>query len=240
MNAPIPLRLVGSVALLGFGACSTPAAPYGSADSPYRSTSAAYQSFSPGRWPEGFALIQGFLGVNFLQELKREGGTAPPVDGDDVDFLPVVGGGGQWKLLGENVDMGLEGLIDFQWRANGSAFVAGGGGAVVAVDVDVFVVDLYGGPFISKFLGDRLRLYAAGGPMVSFGSYDQSGNSMDANSSGFGVGVYARAGLELAVDKGALVGVAAQWSDSKIDLSNGLGDLKVQGVQALITFSKYF
>ena len=86
--------------------------------------------------------------------------TGGPFEGE-LDQLPLLGGGGQWKLGGRRVDLGLEGLLGLSGRADAEAFAIGGGGAAVAVDVDLLLIDVYGGPFASMFLGDKLRVYAA-------------------------------------------------------------------------------
>src|SRR5262245_36025268 len=75
-------------------------------------------------WRIGEPLMQGFLGVSEYTSIHREGGGSPDVDGDEgnLDEMPILGGGGQWKLGGENIDYGLEALFSFGGRANASAF----------------------------------------------------------------------------------------------------------------------
>ena len=68
-------------------------------------------------------------------------------------ILPVLGGGAQWKLAGERLDLGLEALLSFSSRSNLQAFSSSGGTTTVAFDVDLLLVELYGGPFVSKFIG---------------------------------------------------------------------------------------
>jgi hypothetical protein len=191
------------------------------------------------RWLSGQVLMQGFLGAYELETVERNGGDLGPSDGsgESLSRLPAIGGGGQWKFAGERVDFGLEAMISFGWRANAVAFAAGGGGAVIAVDVDLFLIDLYGGPFLSVFLGERWRLYGAAGPMMHWANYDQSADDSDFNGSGsgFGTGLYARTGLEFRVRPGLMIGGGARWSDSNVDLGSELGDLEVSGLQWAFT-----
>ncbi len=195
---------------------------------------------SGSRWRPGEALLQGYFGA-VLYEGERSGGARPDVGMDyDEMQLPTLGGGGQWKLAGEHVDFGLEGMLAFNWRSGASAYVVGGGGATVAVDVDLFVFDLYGGPFASVFLGDRVRAYASAGPLMQWAQYEESSVLDDGNSSGFGLGVYARTGLEFAVGPNSLVGFGVRWSDAKVDLGGDDGDLDVSGVQLAVTFSQFY
>ncbi len=188
-------------------------------------------------WSKGQALAQGFFGVTHFSEFEVEGGN---VDGDegDLDQLPVLGGGGQWKLGGDRVALGLEGLLSFAWRADAKAFATGGGGAVVAVDVDVLIFELFGGPFASVFLNDHLRLYGGAGPLMQWAEYDQSGPNLDGDGSGFGSGWYARTGLEFVLPSGTLIGFGVRWSDTRVDLDNGLGDLEIDGFQGVVTVSQ--
>ena len=60
------------------------------------------------QWPRGAALLQGFIGVSYFQEVTVHEDSVV-VDGDegDVDQLPLIGGGGQWKLAGERIDFGI-------------------------------------------------------------------------------------------------------------------------------------
>lgn len=198
---------------------------------------------SKSRWQRGEQVLQGFVGVTFYDEFEQSGGSNIEVDGgsDSASQLPLLGGGAQWKLGGERVDFGIEAMMSFAWRSNATAFVAGGGGAAVAVDVDTLLFDIYGGPFVSMFLGEKTRVWASAGPLVEWADYDQETElGQTASGSGFGVGLYARGGIEFAIGSGTMVGVGARWSDSTIDLDGGLGDLELQGFQAFLTVTKGF
>ena len=191
-------------------------------------------------WMPGQPLLQGFLGISYFENVTVEDSGSGEIDGDkgDLDQLPIIGGGGQWKLAGERVDFGLEAMFSFGWRGNAEAFVVGGGGAAVAVDVDLLLFELYGGPFVSIFLGDKTRLYGAVGPVMQFADYDQSGGGTSESGSGFGSGLYARTGIEFMLPSRTLIGVGARWSDTTIDLDNGVGDLEIDGLQLLFTVSR--
>ncbi len=191
-------------------------------------------------WNRGQSLLQGFLGLSQFETVEREGGGTADVDGDegDLDEIPLIGGGAQHKLGGERIDYGLEGLLSFGGIANASAFAIGGGGAVVAVDVDLLIFDLYGGPFVSTFIGDRLRLYAGAGPLLEWADYSQSDDGSDDHGSGFGFGTYVRAGIELVLPSRTMIGLGARWSDTTVDLGGELGDLDMEGLQLLLTVSR--
>lgn len=189
------------------------------------------------RWRINETLMQGYFGISNYSTVEVTGG---PVDGDegDLDQLPVIGGGAQWKLGGERMDLGVEGMLSFSGLANVAAFAAGGSGAVVAVDVDLMVFELYGGPFASVFLGEKLRLYGAAGPLMQFVDYSQTGSGTDEDGSGVGSGWYARAGLEMALPSRSFLGLGVRWSDTDVDLGDSLGDLEMDGLQIFITLSR--
>jgi hypothetical protein len=215
------------------------------------SAAAAAQSspdFVPGRptweerrgpihWPAGASLAQGWFGLSDYAKVSVSGGA---VDGDagDLDQLPVIGGGMQWKLGGDLVDLGLESMLSFSGRADVTAFAAGGSGAAIAIDVDLSVFEIFGGPFASVFISNKLRVYGAGGPLLQWVDYQQSGSSLDAEGDGFGSGWYARAGVELALPAYNFIGIGVRWSDTRVDLGPGLGDLEIDGLQVFVTFSR--
>jgi len=193
------------------------------------------------RWEIGQVLLQGFIGVGYPENVTLEGGgDQVEIDDSELDNLPVIGGGGQLKLAGESFDFGVEAMMSFAFRSDLEAFAVGGGGATVVLDVDVLVFDIFGGPFVSKLFGDRVRLYAGAGPIVHFLEYSQQDDTstMNEDTSGFGAGVYTRGGIEFLLPSGTLVGFGVRYSDADVDLGAGLGDFELRGVQALITVTR--
>lgn len=194
------------------------------------------------RWAPGRTMMQGFFGVQYLTEADRSSGSLPPTEGgDDFESVPTLGGGAMYKMGGNRLDWGLEGMLAFGGRANATAFYAGAGGAAVAVDVDLLLFDLYGGPFVSLFLGERMRLYGAAGGLLQWASYDQDGPSAvdTGDGDGFGSGYYVRTGLEFLLSQGTLLGFGVRWSESRVDLSGNMGHLDLAGTQAVVTLSRW-
>ena len=190
------------------------------------------------RWDIGRSMAQGFFGWSEYTKVEVDSANGADGDAGDMDEMPVIGGGAQYKLGGEKIDYGLEGLFDFGWRSDGTAFVIGGGGAAVAVDTSLFEFELYGGPFANIFLGEKVRVYGGLGPVFQFATYDQHDSIFDVSGSGFGWGYYTRTGIEFQLPNRLWIGVGARWSDTKVDLSNTSGDLNMEGFQFLITFSQ--
>lgn len=193
-------------------------------------------------WARGQAVLQGFVGTGYFQDvtLEPDAGNPVEIDSDELDNFPVLGGGGQWKLAGERFDFGVEGMIAFSWRSDVRAAQVGGGGAVVAVDVDALLVDLFGGPFVSVFLGERARIYAAAGPLLQYLEYSEEDDAslIDEDESGTGAGVYARAGIEFLLPSRLLVGLGVRASTVEVDLGDDIGDFEGDEIQALITVSR--
>ena len=186
----------------------------------------------------GQLLLQGFVGVGYPESITLEPDIE--IDETELDNLPVIGGGGQLKLAGEHIDFGVEALMSFAFRSDLAAFAFGGGGGVVALDVDVFVFDVFGGPYASKLFGDRVRLYAGAGPILSWVEYSQQeeDTAEDEDGDGFGAGVYTRGGIEFLLPSGTLVGFGVRWSSAEVDLGDDFGDFELEGVQALITVTR--
>lgn len=195
-------------------------------------------------WQKGDLALQGFLGASLYETVERAGGSGPDVDGSDEEAseLPVIGGGGQWKLGGESVDFGLEAMFSFSGRVNATAFAAGGVGAAIAVEVDMFLVEVYGGPFVNLFLDEDSRVYVGAGPLMQWADFTQESDTagIDDSGTGFGTGLYARTGIEFRLGEDSMIGFGCRWADSSVDLDGGLGTLDLDGFQFVLTVTRGF
>ena len=195
----------------------------------------------PLAWKAGQFLKQGYIGAAYLNDFTvSSGGQDVELDDDEYEVLPAFGGGGQWKLAGQRLDFGVEGYLAFSTRSDLEAFASSGGAAVAAFDINLLVLEAYGGPFVSRFVGDRLRLYAGGGPLLSWVGYDADDDddtTDDEDTDGAGGGVYFRGGLEFLLPTGKLVGFGARWSESSVDLGGTAGDLDLDRVEVYFTYS---
>jgi hypothetical protein len=197
-------------------------------------------------WAVGRPILQGFVGVQRLDTFERTGGVEPPIERDGRWLNPLIGGGGQWKLAGSGLDVGLEGMLALSWRARAGAIASGPGGTQVVVDVNHFTIELFGGPFVSLFPLERLRFYAGAGPLLQFVEFDQKavpaealGEDFDRSTSGFGVGLYARTGFEFLITSNTWLGLGVRWSESVVDLGRGMGDLDLEAVQFVLSMSNF-
>lgn len=199
------------------------------------------QPVLPLDWARGQVLLQGTIGASFLSDFQVDSGAGELTELEDSDYevLPAIGGGAQLKLAGESIDFGIEGLLELSGRSDLQVLASSGGTVVGAFDVSLLLVELYGGPFVSRNLGDEARIYAAVGPLLQFVEYDQddpaTGESED--EEGIGGGVYARGGLEFRLPSGKLVGFGVRWTDSTIDLGQEIGDLDMEGLEVFFSLS---
>ena len=150
-------------------------------------------------------------------------------------------GAGEYDTFELTTDSGLE--VNGSGEDSSRAPVwGGGGGAAVAVDVDSFLLEFYGGPMANMFLGDKTRVYVSAGPLLEWVDYNQGNDfeNIDDSGSGFGTGWYARTGIEFALGGGTMMGLGFRWADSTVDLGGGLGDLDLEGYQVALTVTQGF
>jgi hypothetical protein len=184
---------------------------------------------------------QGWFGVSELEtrDVDVDPGTGNVVDVDDAD-MPVIGGVIQHALAGERVQVGLEGGLGFGWRGNVEAVAVGGGGAVIAADSDFLLSEFFGGPYITLPLGQKTRVYGAAGFSLQWGWFDFEWvdpvtGFVNAQSDGFGDGVYGRTGIEFSVGRGTWIGFCFRVVDSSFDPGGKIDSVDVRQEQYLFT-----
>lgn len=191
------------------------------------------------RWSRGEAVLQGQAGFRGYEVLQREstpGGTITKADSGTA--MPTVGAAMQWNLADGEAALGAElGLAAAgTW---GVLAVLDPDAAAEDVELDVVLIDLSGGPMASLYVGDSVRLYGAVGPLIQFGDYSELNLSSNTPTSGagFGLGWYARAGVETRITRGLLAGLGVRTSDATVDLSGDAGDLDLRGTDVYITLT---
>jgi hypothetical protein len=75
---------------------------------------------------------------------------------------------------------------------------------------------------------------------MQFAEWDPSfeGDLLESDD-GFGTGLDARTGIEFMLPSGDFISFGVRWSETTVDLGGGLGDLDMQGVQFLVTVSRW-
>lgn len=195
----------------------------------------------------GQTISQAMLGISQFETAERSGGNDPDVpSSSDLEELPLIAGAIQEAMGGdEHFDYGIEGGAAVGFTSSGGFVAAGGsGGLIVAVDIDLLLVDVFFGPFVSLNVGERVRFYGGAGPLIDFASYSHEGEEgatrVEEDGTGLGLGWYARGGVEVLLGDQYMFGVGYRWVDSRIALSGDLGTLDVVGSQVFVSLSMGF
>jgi len=210
---------------------------------------------APGRgMAAGEFILQGVVGaasfdsdsLTFEVE-KSEGGEE-----EDLSSMPYVGLIGQYLFAGGATRFGVEGSALFGWRSRDTTIVAGSNQAVVKIDSSLWLFDLSAGVCLEQRWGANWRLYLAAGPAMLFGEYDADDDVEEGadpataemfrgeSESEFGIGGYARLGLEYEFAPRALVGISVRGLATDMEFDNAVDASRVGGVQAFLTFTRNF
>ena len=188
-------------------------------------------------------VVQGAIGASFVDDLKfSQASSEDPgaVATADLSTTPLFAVFFQRPFVGETVQFGFEGGILFSWWRDSTTVRAVGNGAVlVKVDTSLFFTDLSMGPYVSTMLGRKVRLYGGVGPLLLFGDVDVESDEGDTRESTFGVGGYARGGVEFAIGGDGFVGLGVRGIVSDLEFDD-LPDVSLNGVQVMATFTQRF
>ena len=193
--------------------------------------------------------VQAMLGATHYSNLsfEHQSITDPSVDAEsEISLMPTLGICGGMSLLKEPATLGLEGGVLFGWRSDSVTAVGHGGTIRVNIDNELYLLDLFLGPYVSANLGQRWRIYAGAGPLMMVGQYDKRSDEQvsesepireDKTSMAFGGGLYARTGIEFKFEDGSYMGLCVRGFKSKLDFEDVPEDIDVKGLQFLITFT---
>lgn len=199
-------------------------------------------------WDENYT-VQALLGAVKYKDLKFDnvdGGDSTTLD---ISMIPQLGGA--WTTLpkGEKFQYGLECsfLLGFRFDKINYAYL-GGGGAYVSISTSMWMFDLAGGGYANYWLTDGIRIYGGAGPMMMYADYqadrdyDETAPDEDVSDheSAFGIGLYARSGLEFRVHEHGYLGMGARWNWSNVDFSDVGGSSDLSGIAAFVTYTAGF
>jgi hypothetical protein len=199
-------------------------------------------------WDENFT-VSGLLGAVQYQNLK----FTPPDSAEAVDvdlsLIPQVGGAWTTLPLGERFQYGLEAtfLLGFRFDSVNYAYL-GGGGAYISLSTSMWMFDLAGGPYVNLFLtkSEKVRIFAGAGPTITFAVYQADKTYSDTSTtesddeSAFGLGLYARAGIEFRVVEKGMLGMSVRGSWANLDFSAVGGETAVDGIGLYANFTAGF
>lgn len=211
------------VLLLALAACSTaPRAPWQRRDR------------------EGW--IQGGIGGTRVESLTLDGGQPPFGVFPTLADSPALLGAFQWELAGQEVQVGFEVGFGLGVRRLQRFLQDDGTGGVDAVSAGFTSGDLFAGPWIGKEFSRGSRVYAGLGAALLHGTLERSSpssSSWELDSEGWGTGVVARAGVEVAVRSGATLGLTVRRLQGEVDFGYQ-GPAEVEAWQVLLTASRGF
>jgi hypothetical protein len=170
---------------------------------------------------------------------------------NDLSTLPFLGFGGQYAFSAEDTHCGIDGTVLFGWRSRSSSVAAGNGQATVKLDTDLWLLDLAVGLYAQTIIAGNWRVYAAAGPMMLFGDYSQDIEDEDeealadegqesSSDTEFGVGGYARIGLEYRLANQAFMGLCVRGVATNLGFDRALDDSGLNGIQGFLTYSQPF
>ncbi len=199
---------------------------------------------------EQHTAVQVMLGASRYDDLAFEFASREDPDVvaiSEFTWVPLLGIGGQLPFRKGDIDMGLEGGVLFGWRSERISAYATNTSISVHIRSSLFLTDLFMGPYASARLGRHSRIYAGIGPLLLFGQYDRKsdGNSdtapyhehADETSSAFGVGVYARTGIEFRLPDDSWMGIGLRVFTSDLDFDTVPGTTTLRGIQGMITYT---
>jgi hypothetical protein len=214
---------------------------------------------SDGRAADDFppTYVQAFIGAAEFDEeqmtfAKTSSDDPDSATANDLSSMPFLGFGGQYAFSEGNSHFGLDGTILLGWRSRDSSVSAGNGQAEVKLDTDLWLIDLAMGVYAQTIFGDHWRVYVAAGPLMLFGEYTEEAEEEDpevttteesehsSSDSGFGIGGYARAGLEYRLANHAFMGLCVRAIDTNLEFAGALDDSGLNGVQGFLTYSQPF
>ncbi len=195
--------------------------------------------------------VQGLIGATFWDEdemtFQQAGGGV--VAESDLSRMPTLGGvwNGGLAEAGSGLGWEIGGLVS--WVTDDANVASVNGVGVVAIDTSLVVIDLFLGLRLDAlFDEDRLRVYASAGPALMFGLADDERSEIlatgsrtiiiDDSESSFGVGGYARAGIEYRFGLFDSVGVQVRGVRSELDFDETLGEVEITGITTAITVSR--
>lgn len=205
----------------------------------------------------GFAYFQGLLGAADFDEdqltfTEPSLGQQDPDATNDLSTMPYLGFAGQYPLYGREHQIGIDASLLIGWHSDDTSIVAGNGQARVEIDSDLWLVDLAIGLYAQTMLGDRWRLYAAAGPMMLFGEYSHDTTEEDptvtptvktknsSSDSAFGVGGYAKLGMEYRLSFDAFMGIAVRGIATNLEFDQAIDNDDLKGLQGFVTFTRAY
>ena len=164
----------------------------------------------------------------------------------DLSTMPVLGVIGQMPLWGNNVTCGIEAGALVSWWSDNTRTAGSNGRVVIRMDSRLVLFDIHAGALLNVPLGDQARAYIAGGPLLMIAEYKEDSSEesdtltarRDDTDSDTSIGVYSRAGIEVLVSAGGLMGIGVRAVSADLSFGDTVGDVELDGIQGFITYTQ--
>jgi hypothetical protein len=208
-------------------------------------------------WEEDYT-AQALLGAVKFDHLKFPVDDSESPEQIKISTLPQLGGAWTTLPVGDRIQFGLEAsfLTGFQVDKLNYLYF-GGAGLQVDLSFRMWLFDLAGGAYLNLFPDKehRVRIYTGAGPLLSYADYriEKEFSDADPNNpsptatedesisrSAFGVGFYARTGVEFRVHEKGLFGLGMRASWMNMDFTDIGGRTELTGLAAFVTYTAGF
>jgi hypothetical protein len=212
------------------------------------STGTRAQSHKYDYWDENYT-VQALLGAVQFENLKFDVSDSAESAEIDLSLIPQLGGAWGTMPKGNRFQYGLECSFLLGFMVDKINYLsAGGSGLYVSISTSMWMFDLAGGPYANLFLdkNNKLRLYGGVGPLMTYADYqadkDYNDSTPNENSSesAFGIGVYARTGIEFRVHERGMLGLGARGTWAHVDVSDVGGSSDLVGIAGFVTYTAGF
>ncbi len=184
--------------------------------------------------------------INFSENSRLQNEVS---ENGDLPGLFTVGIAGFTALSNPDAQtqLGAELGLTFGFGGEVDSYAFSNGSGVLRVDSNMLLSDVFTGLFVSQQLGEKARIYlAAGGQLVwanlesDFDEDSSLGERIrySVSGSGFGFGVYARAGLEFNYRNEGTLGIGLRAASSSVDFEGDIGEVDFEALQAFIVFTQ--
>ncbi|MEN8253868.1 MAG: hypothetical protein ABFR33_00210 [Verrucomicrobiota bacterium] len=197
-------------------------------------------------WDHNYT-VQALLGAVQYENLKFDVADSETPADIDVSLLPQLGAAWGTMPKGDRFQYGLECSLLLGFRIDKLNYLyLGGNGAYASISTSMWMFDLAGGPYASLFLDKhhKVRIYAGGGPLMAYADFrsdtvypeiEPREESIDETV--FGLGAYARAGVEFRIYEKGMLGLGVRGSWTNVDFSDIGGNSDLAGYAAFVSFT---
>jgi len=164
----------------------------------------------------------------------------PDLEGGDYE-VSIFGVDVQKPIGGRTFNYGIETgallSLDSDIRRFRASSGSGGGKVTVSVDVNSLLVDYFFGGYLSFKPSKRLQLSVGAGPLLIWGKRETEPESSapeeitSESESGFGAGLYARAGIDIYLTENFGLNVGVRINETTLSFEDTAGKVDIEGWQ---------